>query len=864
MNLSELLNVENRSLARKTKPKTLNSKIQWPDVPVQEQKKYIVVTSLEGLEECFDHCKRTGYCSFDWETAPSDEERDRWNEELADLMDQRDVFEDEVNSAKNSSSIMLYKSAKKLLDEFDKQIDEKELFFKYSPLDPHRAKICTCSICPEPHVVYVFFLCHTSGSRHFLMEKSREEALQIFLTEFERSMLSNTEIEKIAYNLSFETKMSLKYGIYIRKPASDPFILIVRTLQVVDQASIMNPKTPAAGKGLKKMTAKYLQVQMNDFKEVVENSGNEFFDELSTDDETAVIYSAEDSDYSLQLFLYFKEVADQIKIERNEVKYATEIIDINNQKIKNTTTDFDKPYATYFEWLHEIEMPFARVIGQMEYHGFTWNEEKAAQVKKEAEVAMEKAVEKIRNIGKKVYKVFTDKAEDENIKVYLEPLLNINPGKTGKNESVRFLLFDVLGCPVPSISDKTDKPNMDHSSILDMIFMVNHNLTEIDDEKYLDSDIDISQFNESERTRISEIRNKSKYPYKELILELLEAIEQVQKFGGLLSTHIYGREQWVNPVTKRIHAHFTQWTETARLNSSKPNGQNVPRKDTDPFLIRNVYQAAKGKVLLLFDYAAFELRLIAWASGDKTMLEIFNNNGDMHTKTAATLTGKKEEDVTKLERMSAKSGNFGIGYCGTAYALQRTYRKFGLRHTLEFCNKVVNAVKLTYPGIEVWQDECKAKSKKTGYAETIFGYRRVLPYINNMNRQLRSADERRSSNTPIQGSAADIMKRAQNSIYDLIARDTYLKKNGFDSIFTHDRVNQIQQFHDELVIELDNDKELILQTVEKIKSIMEKEPLSDFPLKLVVDTEIATSGWGDKQSFNEWLKSNSGDSNEQR
>lgn len=863
MNLASLLKQHpNHSLARKAKTKQNTHKrngVLYPITPVQTEKDYTVITTLDQLMDCFDKCREHNLCSFDWETGPSEEEEDRWEAELSDLMDTRDVCEEELKLATSPSAI---KAANKVLKDFDKEIDEKEDYFKLAPLDPHRAKICTCSISYKPNQACVVFLQHDTGSQHFLSHLTRAEALAIFLKQFEEHILSCRMIEKIAYNLSFETKMLLKYGVYVQKPVVDPFIMIVRVLQVINTPNHLDMKAPAKGKGLKQMTLKYLGVKMSNFTTVVEDSGHSFFSEMSTDDPTATLYSAEDSDYSLQLYLYFKYLAEQITIERKVVdsrQHRSEILNEDRKVIKVEVEEellYDKPFANYYEWLHEIEMPFARVIGQMEYHGFTWNNEKAEEVEQLAVTAMNKAVNKIKEIGKQAYIIMKEQCNnDAAIMMGYDFLLDINPGKTGKVEAVRELLFNVLGCPTPNLSDKTGKANMDHNSILDMKFMVTNNLTDLNDEIYVDIDINDSKYDESDRKRYAEIQTGNPYPHKELILELLTVIEDVQKFGVLLSSHIYGRKKFVNPVTNRIHARFTQWTETSRLNSSTPNGQNVPRKDTDPFLIRNIYQAAKDKVLLLIDYSGFELRLMAWASRDENMLDIFTNNGDMHARTAATLTGKKECDITKEERISAKSGNFGIGYGGTKYALQRTYKKFGVRHSLEFCDKVVDAVKLTYPGIVIWQKECAILAKHRGYAETIFGYRRMLPNINSMNRQLKMADERKASNTPIQGSAADIMKKSQNAIYDLIAKDTY-RKRFFkeDNMFNHDKVNQIQQFHDELVLEVDNDPELIKYVQKTVQTIMEEDPIPYFPVKIAVDTEIAVKGWGDKEPFNKWIE----------
>jgi len=857
VNFESMFKKQQTSLAKqqiqRKKFKTGKLELNWPATPEQTAKDYRVITTREELIEYLNRCKETGYCSFDWETGPSELEHMRWENEVDELMTKRDFIEDNMKMAAQTGTKTSLNALKKALNEHDKYFETRQLYHDYSPLDPHRADICTVSLSAAPHEARVLFLSHEEGTQHYLSELCRDNARDSFLKDFECLILRDTNVKKIAYNLNFETKMAMKYGIYIGMPAIDPFVMIVRTLQAVNPKEIEDPKMPAKGKGLKQMTLKYLKVQMSEFTSVVEDAGVNFFNEVSTDYPNAIKYSAEDSDYSLQLYLYFNDIAKQVVIER-ELVTSSDLIDRYGSLI-DTVEIYNKPYGNYSEWLHAIEMPFARVIGQMEYHGFTWNEEKAHEVKKTAENAMEAAKLKIRHIGQKVFNEMQEEEPNNPMLNEIAHITDIDPGKTGKNSSVRFLLFDVLGCPQPTLSEKTGKANMDHNSILDMKFMVTHNLTTLDDEECVDVDIPESGSLTPVQIRAQEILNSNPYKYKNHILELLEAIEDVQKFGVLLSSHIYGREKFLHPMTGRIHARFTPWTETSRLNSSQPNGQNVPRPDTDEFGIRNVYQAAANKVLLLIDYSGFELRLMAWASKDQNMLDIFNNDGDMHRRTAATLTGKKEDDITKEERISAKSGNFGIGYCGTAWALQRTYKRFGNRKSIEFCDKVVQAVKKTYPRIVEWQLECAAKSRRTGYAETIFGYRRVLPNINSINHKLRAADERRASNTPIQGSAADIMKKSQNAIYDKIAEDTWNERyDGVPSLFVHGRVDQIQQFHDELVMEVDNDPAIFEPVVEWIINKMQEEPVPNFPLQLIADPEIAFKGWGDKEDYWKWLK----------
>ena len=344
----------------------------------------------------------------------------------------------------------------------------------------------------------------------------------------------------------------------------------------------------------------------------------------------------------------------------------------------------------------------------------------------------------------------------------------------------------------------------------------------------------------------------------------------IQKYATLLSSHVEGREKYVNPVTGRIHAKYEPWTETARLASNSPNGQNVPRPDNDELGVRNFYKAEPGKVFLLEDESGFELRLTAWKSGCEVMRKAFRDHEDLHRKTAATMTGKPEAEVTKHERSGAKAGNFGSVYGGTEHALQKTFKKMGLRKSLPECKKIVDAVMKTYPGIPRMQVNAKVKARETGYAETIYGYKRLLPAINSSNRYTRSEDERRAANTPVQGSAADIMKRAQNTVYEKCGMDTanhngiavepwdgYATETrellGCKPFMLHGHTDMVAQIHDEIIVELDDDTTLVDTYAKWQKAVMEVPPLKDFPVQLEAEASVAYS-WGNKMSLEDWEK----------
>lgn len=768
--------------------------INWPTIEKQQPKDYQVITTAVELEKYLRKCERTGVGSLDWETAPSDKERKRWEDYKKDWKARKAAAEAEDN--------------KSLIKNLEKEFEKKENSFRYSPLDPHKGKICTFSIAATPHEARVVFIDHKEGKRNFEPELSRDQAREKALNLLENYVLMNDKVVSIAYNLKFETKFAIKYGKYLLKPVADPMVMAIRCQQVVAPKKIKNKRVPYIGKGLKNMTKEYFGVKMTEFTQLLKDHNIDFFDELSTDDPAAVEYSAEDSDYALQLYYYWKEVAKQIP-NKNE------------------------RYPTYLDWLNEIEMPFMRVIGQMEYWGMKANKDLFREKRHEAAEKQEEKQEIIKEIAKDTFDI------------------EVEPGKSGKTKDVKSLIFDKMKIPAAKWSDKTGNPSLDKYAIQDMIFMLENKLNHPDEEKYLNTELPDDweerdpetdgELTKAERMAIR-IKHRDPHPYQEEGIKLLETLQDIQKYSTLLSSHIKGREKYIHEVTGRIHAEYTPWTRTSRLNSSKPNGQNVPRPDNDEFGVRDLYQADEGKIFLFIDFSGFELRLMAWKSGDETMTEIFRTGGDMHRKTAATLTGKPEEEITKEERTHAKPGNFSISYGGTEHAIQSNFRDYGLRKSLEECKEVYDAVVNTYPRIPEYQQEMITIARDQGYVETIYGYKRLLPDINSTNKYNRQKDERRASNTPIQGSAADIMKRAQNDVYDKIARDGL-----------HGKVDQVAQIHDEIIFELDEDPELVKSTAKWANDIMEEDPLPDFPLKIKVDDEVGYK-WGSKMDLEEWLE----------
>ena len=264
---------------------------------------------------------------------------------------------------------------------------------------------------------------------------------------------------------------------------------------------------------------------------------------------------------------------------------------------------------------------------------------------------------------------------------------------------------------------------------------------------------------------------------------IVEEILNFRALTKLKSTYIDGIKPLINPVTNRVHTHFNQTvTATGRLSSSDPNLQNIPIRTEEGRKIRALFEPGEDyDTLLSADYSQIELRLLAHMSGDENLITAFTCGEDIHTRTAAEVFGVNISDVTADLRRKAKAVNFGIVYGISDYGLSRD-----LRTTRKEAGEYIKLYFERYPKVKIFLDAMIEQARSLGYVKTMFGRRRQLPAINNSNFHLRGLAERMAMNTPIQGSAADIIKlamiRAENNLAHLKSR-------------------LILQVHDELVIE---------------------------------------------------------------
>lgn len=276
------------------------------------------------------------------------------------------------------------------------------------------------------------------------------------------------------------------------------------------------------------------------------------------------------------------------------------------------------------------------------------------------------------------------------------------------------------------------------------------------------------------------------------VLRDLSTIHEVPRFilrhrllSKLKSTYIDQLPRLINPATGRIHTSFNPaGTSTGRLSSSDPNLQNIPIKTEDGKRIRKSFVAEDGRLILSADYSQIELRLLAHFSGDPTLLEALRDNKDVHVATACEIFNATEDQVTSEMRNLAKTINFGIIYGISAFGLSRQ-----LGTTVSLSRSYINRYFDRYSEVKAYMRSSVEEARSRGYTETLVGRRRPIPELVSGNRVERSRGEREAVNTPIQGSAADIINLAMIRIF---AR---LEEEGF-------RSKMILQVHDELLFEV--------------------------------------------------------------
>ena len=295
--------------------------------------------------------------------------------------------------------------------------------------------------------------------------------------------------------------------------------------------------------------------------------------------------------------------------------------------------------------------------------------------------------------------------------------------------------------------------------------------------------------------------------------ELPREIIEYRGLSKLISTYVDALPRMVNTRTGRLHTSYNQTvTATGRLSSSEPNLQNIPIRGEWGTRIRETFVAEKGSLLLSSDYSQIELRVFAHLSRDEGLIEAFNSDGDIHTRTACELFDVKSEEVTKEMRRSAKTVNFGIVYGISAYGLSQ---QLGIEPAE--AGRYIDTYFARHSGVKEYIDSLINDATGKGYVTTLFGRKRAIPELRSTNRNIRQLGERLATNSPIQGTAADIIKISMLNIRDRLARE---KLN----------TRMLLQVHDELLFEVPENEKDPVQAL--VREEMEGVVTLDIPLKV--------------------------------
>ena len=304
---------------------------------------------------------------------------------------------------------------------------------------------------------------------------------------------------------------------------------------------------------------------------------------------------------------------------------------------------------------------------------------------------------------------------------------------------------------------------------------------------------------------------------------IIEKILDYRQLMKLNSTYIEGLKPYINPKTKRIHSFFHQTiTATGRISSTEPNLQNIPTRFELGKRVRKVFKPENGKVYLDADYSQIELRVLAHISGDEHMIQAFKEGQDIHKQAASKVFKTPIDEVTKEQRSNAKAVNFGIVYGISDFGLGEQLgisRKLAKQYITEYLEQ--------YAGIKAFMENITEEAKEKGYVETLFHRRRYIPELKSNNYMVRQFGSRAAMNTPIQGTAADIMKIAMIKVY------RELKKRNLKSKI-------VLQVHDEMMLEV------LPEEKEEIKTMMKDAMESAAKLDVPLIAEISeASNWYD-------------------
>ena len=464
---------------------------------------------------------------------------------------------------------------------------------------------------------------------------------------------------------------------------------------------------------------------------------------------------------------------DELNAQAAEtVRYAAADSDFALRLYHLFNTWFDRYMPNHRYIVENVESPTAVYIGIMQHNGIPIDYQLMLSRKEEAEAEMEKLKEDIAFI-----------------------VGDVDIGSNCNTKAFRDYLYKTLKLPVMTVTEKSKEAADDKTMTM------------------------LKEWCDKNRPELS---------------ELFTLVHEYRKLGKSTSTYINGYLKYRNTATGKLHPKlFALNTETGRMSCESPNAQNMPRKALDPVGVRNFIRAPKDHLILSLDFSQIELRVGAFYCRDPKMMDTYREGGDIHAATTSVIFGVSDEEAQdkhnpnyKERRTIAKNVNFGSFYGLYPNGLQDTLKyKAKVDKTVEECAEIIANLKAGYRYLTTWQRNTIAVARKRGYTETWLGRRRYLPNIKSDSWKERSKEERRSLNTPIQGTAADILKLAMGRILCGLSERPWLKP--------------IMQIHDELIFVIP--KEKLNDAVIFVKACMEESPFPDFDLPLVAEAAAGES-----------------------
>ena len=460
---------------------------------------------------------------------------------------------------------------------------------------------------------------------------------------------------------------------------------------------------------------------------------------------------------------FFDELASD---DPETVRYACADSDYALRLYRRFNEWFDA-YLPRHRWIVEnIESPTAVYCGLMKYNGLLMDE--TAMIRKQGECAA-----RLLELREKIHAMTG----------------GVEIGANAGTQAFKDYLFKTLGLPVLKTTAKNAEAADDQTMVMLAEWCADH---------------------------------------RPELVPLFEMVQEYRKWSKLKTTYIDGYLRFINPATGRIHPDLLPLaTETGRFAARNPNMQNCPRKTNDPVGVRSFILAPEGHVLVSCDFSQIELRVGAFYCRDPKMLETYRSGGDIHAQTTSVIFGvpyaqaaDKNDPDYKERRTIAKGVNFGACFGLFPRGLQRQLKfKAGLEKSLPECEAIIANLKAGYPNLARWQEQAKQAATRRQYTQTFLGRRRYLPGIRSQDWGRRSFAERCALNTPIQGTAADILKLALGRLIAGLPDRLWLRP--------------LLQIHDELVFEVP--RERLQEAVTYIQTCMDAQPFPEMDVPIVAE-----------------------------